>query len=41
MQLIGAAYDERSLFALGAAYERGHGAYHMTKQAFGGNGHAV
>ncbi len=36
MQLIGKAFDEGTLLALGASYERAFGAYHMIKPAFGG-----
>jgi len=36
MQLIGRAFDEGTLLALGAAYERAHGAYHLMAPAFGG-----
>jgi len=34
MQLIGKAFDEKTLLALGAAYERAYGAYHMTEAPF-------
>lgn len=40
MQLIGRAFEESMLLTLGAAYERVYGAYHLTKSALGGNGHA-
>ncbi len=36
MQLIGRAFEETTLFALGAAFERDYGAYHLTTPAFGG-----
>ena len=35
MQLVGKAFDEYTLLNLGAAYEREHGAYHLTAPAFG------
>ena len=36
MQLIGKAFDEGTLLALGASFERTYGAYHMSAPAFGG-----
>ncbi len=35
MQLVGRAFDEYTLLNFGAAYEREHGAYHLTAPAFG------